>query len=72
MLMIQIPAEKAVRVTSEHGGYKTGLCLACQSGGWLDGHGYPHGAEVAGNLLQHRAECPMNEVLNEDGTLKAA
>lgn len=73
MLMISIPASKVVLVTQNHGGYKVGVCQACDAQGWVEGHGYPHQAVTAlSSTLQHQQTCPMNEVLNEDGSLKAS
>lgn len=65
---VELPVNKAVFVTGNHGGYKEGRCLLCDAHGWLDGFGYPHRAKmVKGAHLQHTAECPLNEVLNTKG-----
>jgi hypothetical protein len=69
---VPVNASKVVVVTENHGGYKGGRCVACDAIGWLDNeHGYPsHVKGVLGNKLKHKKSCPMNSVLNDNGTLK--
>lgn len=67
---VELPVNRVVVVTGDHGGYKTGHCLLCDAHGWLDGLGYPHQAtEVKGSHLQHTAECPLNGVLGLKGEI---
>lgn len=48
-------------------------CIACNAIGKIeiDKHGYPHDTKgLLKGYLRHAGDCPMNECLNEDGTLK--
>lgn len=64
-------AEDVIIVTEDHGGYKEGYCFACEASGWIDGFGYPcHAKGVPANRLKHKHYCSMNDVLNDDGSLK--
>ena len=70
---ISVVSKKVVMVTKDHGGYESGRCIACGTGGWLKSpYGYPHHARstLVGNELIHKEDCPMNEVLNSDGSMK--
>ncbi len=62
---VPVQIDKAVRVTSNDGGYLGGECLCCGQGGWLKAHyGYRHDSKEAkerGNVLRHKKDCPMNE-----------
>jgi hypothetical protein len=70
---VAVDPKKVVIVTEDHGGYLAGKCIACDAGGWLEPrYGYPHRVKgnVMGNRLIHEEDCPMNEVLNDDGSFK--
>ena len=60
-ILVPIPIDNVVFVESDHGGYKSGKCLACGESGWLDGWGYNYNQKnVMGNHLKHKKDCPMN------------
>lgn len=64
---VQVPADRVVQVTSNHGGYWAGECTLCDAVGWLDGrHGWKHGSDCMSNRLIHKKSCPMNAVLDGD------
>lgn len=66
---LEVDAEDVVLITENHGGYYVGYCFACKATGWLHTkYGYPVRAKKAPGL-QHKASCPMNDILNDDGTL---
>lgn len=67
---IQKNAKDLIIITGNLGGYKTGYCFACDASGWIDGYGYPNRVKGKGAHLQHKAKCPMNKVLNDNGVLK--
>ena len=65
----------------EHGGVaSSGTCMACHASGWLEGighkgarYGYPAGTGKKDSvLLTHREGCPMNAILNADGSVRPA
>lgn len=74
MPKIQIDAKNVVIVTGDRGGYKEGMCVACRATGWLTTEfGRPNRAqkeEKSLSKLTHSSFCPMNAVLNDDGSLK--
>ncbi|MCK9344949.1 MAG: hypothetical protein M0P64_02375 [Candidatus Pacebacteria bacterium] len=74
MPKIEIEARNAVIVTGEHGGYKEGRCVACGSTGWLTTElGLPSSTDkknLSLSNLTHSSFCPINKLLNEDGSLK--
>jgi len=63
-------AEDVIIITENHGGYLEGKCFACGASGWINGCGYPSRVKAPGAHLQHKADCPMNAALNDDGSLK--
>ena len=70
---VDLSIDVVVAITENHGGYMGGRCLSCNEEGWLEPrYGYPHRvkAKVMGTLLIHTARCPMNTVLNDDGSVK--
>lgn len=70
---VLVDAKKVVIVTEDHGGHLVGECIACGTRGWLSPrYGYPHRVKdtVMGNGVIHKKDCPMNEILNDDGTFK--
>lgn len=71
---IQKDAKEVIIVTVDHGGHKEGYCFACNARGWVDKYGYPSRvrahAREKGSRIIHEADCPMNELLNDDGSLK--
>lgn len=70
---VAVDAKKVVVVTKDHGGYLAGTCIVCGESGWLEPrYGYPHRVRgtVMGNLLIHKEVCPMNGILNDDGSFK--
>jgi len=70
-ITIEVEVKDLIVVTENHGGYLVGMCFACKASGWLYNHGYPARAQnVPGAHLQHRASCPMNDMLNDDGSFK--
>ena len=70
-ITLQKNAKDVIIVTEDHGGHLSGYCFACGSSGWVNGHGYPNRVKnVLGSHLKHRAECPMNAVLKNNGSLK--
>ena len=69
-LQVRVPIGRIVYVTENDGGYLSGRCMMCHQGGWLEPrYGYPHGAKGMGNKLFHTETCPMNNVLNIDGSV---
>jgi hypothetical protein len=68
---IQKEAKEVIVVDEDHGGHLQGHCFACGASGWLKGLGYPNHADAPGAHLHHTAECPMNAVLNDDGSLRS-
>ncbi len=75
ILAVHVPVDvnKIVTVTENHGGHLSGKCIACGVNGWLDSqYGYPHHMRVLvmGSKLIHGKDCPMNDVINDDGSLK--
>lgn len=70
MPKIRIDATKAIQITDDHGGYHGAKCIACGAVGWLDtGLGYPYGSSQPSRLV-HKRDCPMNAVINSDGSVK--
>ncbi len=70
---VAIDPKKVVIVTEDHGGYLAGECIACNALGWLEPrYGYPYRVKgtVIGSGVVHKKGCPMNKVLNDDGTFK--
>lgn len=71
---IAVDAMKVVVVTENAGGYLAGVCIACDASGYLMDarNGYPHRVKksVLGNSLIHKPDCPMNDVLNDNGSFK--
>ncbi len=57
---------------SKYGAGVMSLCFVCDAAGWVkEDSGYPAGAKnVPEGSLQHKTNCPMNAVLNKDGTIK--
>lgn len=71
-ITIKMKVEDVIVVDGDHGGFAAGHCSACGASGWIHRYGYPHRAKkVVRNHLQHKAKCPMNKVLNDDGSLKS-
>lgn len=74
MPKIMIDAKNAVVVTVGRSGHKEGKCVACGSTGLLTApFGLPNNEdkkEISISLLTHSSFCPMNAVLNDDGSLK--
>lgn len=48
-----------------------GECYACKAFGKFAKHGYPHRVKVSNGELRHTARCPMNKLLNVDGSFKS-
>ena len=71
-ITLQKDAKDVVVITGDHGGYTEGYCFACNASGWIKGQGgYPNCVKnTPGSHLKHEVECPMNVVLNNDGSLK--
>lgn len=68
---LQKDAKEVIIVDEDHGGYLSGHCFACGASGWIDGSGYPSHVSAPGYHLQHNVECPMNVLLNDDGSSKS-
>ncbi len=70
VLMKKRPREIVV-VDASRGGHKEGHCTGCGASGKLFGYGYPSRSKnIPPGFLQHMSSCSMNEILNEDGSLK--
>lgn len=71
-ITLELDVDTIARITSNHGGFYGGECIACDASGWLEPrHGYPHGSkEGMGNQVHHKPDCPMNAHLNDDGSLR--
>jgi hypothetical protein len=70
---VAVDVRRVVFATEDHGGYLAGTCIACGARGWLEpSYGYPHRVKgaVMGNRVIHKEDCPMNDILNDDGSLK--
>ncbi len=50
-----------------------GTCCACKASGPLIRHGIPNKVPFSfyGNVLQHKAGCPMNKILDCNGSFKS-
>lgn len=72
-VVLELDVQDVVVITENHGGYLTGKCVGCKADGWLGdtGYGYPARSrrKGAGYHLKHKASCPMNDILNNDGSL---
>lgn len=70
--LITVTADKLVRVTTDHGGYTAGECLACGACGWLceQKHGIPHNGNKELNALRHTPKCPVGSMLDKNGKWK--
>lgn len=69
---VTVKIKQFIRVTIHKGEFHGGACLLCDSIGWLDDapFGLPYESSVLGNKLRHSKKCPLNDHLNQDGTLK--
>lgn len=71
---VAVDPRKVVVVTDDYSGYLGGKCIACNASGWLvpSRYGYPRRMKdsIMSNRLIHTNECPMSEVLNDDGSIK--
>lgn len=74
LVTLQKEAKELIIETEDHGGYMSGYCFACGAHGWVDGVascGYPQGSSqglLSG--LRHAANCPLGDILNDDGSFK--
>ena len=57
-ITISIEPEKLIRVTENHGGFKTGICIVCGASGWL----WPGWLES----LKHKEDCPVGEFFKRE------
>lgn len=57
MTKVLIEAEKLILVEEDHGGYKAGRCLLCNSYGWLNG-----GAKYR---MRHEVGCDVAKALGQ-------
>jgi len=63
--------EDVVVVTEDFGIAEAGECLACGAKGWLETrYGFPSHVKNVETKLKHEAGCPVNALLNDDGSLK--
>lgn len=71
MPKIVVDADKCIIVVRDHGGYKDGECVICSRGGWIVEYpfGLPAGSGKKDSLV-HEADCPVGQVLTENGEWK--
>lgn len=62
-IMIAVPIDSVIVITSNDGGYLGGHCLACGAHGWVDNkYGYPYGCPES-NKLVHKRGCDLGDRL---------
>lgn len=68
---VEVPANKVIKIIRVEGGNKLAICLSCKAKGWLIwSYGYPaHSTTGISSELTHKDDCPMNEVLDDEGNI---
>lgn len=62
-IMIKVPIDSVIVITSNDGGYLGGRCTACGESGWVDNkYGYPYGCPRT-NKLVHKQDCDLGKRL---------
>ena len=64
-ITVTIDPRKLIGIWEDHGGYKSGYCLCCGSGGWLDDDnvGFSFGSNTNGTMLIHKKDCQLGKFL---------
>ena len=73
-LRVTVDIDEIVQAKESLGGPPRGRCIVCREvGDFNPRYGYPNRVKneiVFTNRIIHKPHCPMNNILNDDGTLR--